>query len=218
MVLWFTLLQLVLGYLSGALGSHQEVLKRRSTVGSLHSQAAKHWQPVSSIETMSFRAQKPSIPSLDSSFEVFKPCKLRYEIELNAHAGSVLLGHAAGFAAVNMWSILQQAVPRNFFCCLAMPMISFFGISLIYQLTERVRHWKTMADGEEDEFETLWGDRVAETEDEVISLTVSFLLVQVLRFCISGHLPDESGEDKMRHSNWSVFLLLLAGMVFGISQ
>lgn len=127
------------------------------------------------------------------------------------------MGHATGFAAVNMWSILQQAVYRNFWCCLTIPVVSFFGISLIYQLTERVRHYKTMADGEEDEFEALWGERVAETEDEVIALTVSFLLVQVLRFCISGHLPDETGEDKMRHSNVSALLLLLAGVVFGIS-
>ena len=40
-----------------------------------------------------------------------------------------------------------------------------------------------MADGEEDEYEVIWGECVAETEDEVISLSVSFLIVQVLLGC-----------------------------------
>ena len=37
-----------------------------------------------------------------------------------------------------------------------------------------------MADGEEDEYEEIWGECAAETEDEVISLSVSFLIAQVL--------------------------------------
>lgn len=55
-------------------------------------------------------------------------------------------------------------------------------------------------------------------EDEVISLAVSFLAVQMLRFCISGHLPDASGVDKPwqeLHSNFQCALLLLAGVIAG---
>ena len=37
---------------------------------------------------------------------------------------------------------------------------------------------QTELDGEEDHFEELWGEQVAETEDDVMSLAVSFLLVQ----------------------------------------
>ena len=46
--------------------------------------------------------------------------------------------------------------------------------------TARWRYERTMADGEEDEYEEIGGECAAETEDEVISLSVSFLIAQVL--------------------------------------
>ena len=81
------------------------------------------------------------------------------------------------------------------------------------------RIFKQFDSGCQDEFEKLWAEEVAETEDDVMSLAVSFLLVQALwcafrifnsriqndsnisqiyrlatvealRFLISGHLPD----------------------------
>ena len=137
---------------------------------------------------------------------------LRHQIRLNTHAWAVLLGHITGFAAVNAWSSVQQAIPRAF--CPAVPVAAYLGISYIYRAwtfleggfvlwsrspnscwnynlkfyksfksagtTARWRYERTMADGEEDEYEEIWGECVAETEDEVISLSVSFLIAQVL--------------------------------------
>jgi len=142
-------------------------------------------------------------------------------IKLNTEAWGILLGHATGFAATRACSQLQQAVPRNFFCVAVMPFVSFGMISLVYRATEFVRYKITMRDGEEDEFEAIWRERTAETEDEVISLAVSFSIVQMLRFGVSGHLPNAAGEDPEGfnlHSNWSCALLLLVGLVPGIAD
>lgn len=199
MIFWFVLLQVVLAYYSGALGAHHTVLKRT------HSRSLAE-----SADSPTRRAtlQKSSDEHLKA-------------IELNTHAWSILLGHATGFAAKNACSALQQAVPRNFLCCAMIPVFAFLVISLIYSATNLLRHHKAMADGEEDEFEALWAEYAAETEDEVISLAVSFLVVQMLRFGISGYLPDASGEDPAGHalhSNWSCALLLLVGLVPGVAD
>jgi hypothetical protein len=42
------------------------------------------------------------------------------------------------------------------------------------------RIFKQFDSGCQDEFEKLWAEEVAETEDDVMSLAVSFLLVQAL--------------------------------------
>jgi len=142
-------------------------------------------------------------------------------IKLNTEAWGILLGHATGFAAKNACSSLQQAVPRNFFFVALTPLLFFGIIILVYHATECFRYKIMMRDGEEDEFEEIWRERVAETEDEVIALAVSFSIVQMLRFGISGHLPNASGEDQERfnlHTNSSCALLLLVGLVPGVAD
>eukprot|EP00438_Fugacium_kawagutii_P033723 Skav220003 [mRNA] locus=scaffold947:105005:109000:+ [translate_table: standard] len=111
-------------------------------------------------------------------------------IKINTVCWATLLGHVTGFAAINAWGTLQQAVPRNLLCTFLVPGLAFAGIFCFYQATEKLRKKWTDLDGEEDEFEKLWAEEVAETEDDVMSLAVSFLLVQALRFLISGSLPD----------------------------
>ena len=67
----------------------------------------------------------------------------------------------------------------------------------------------------QDEWEKLWDEEVAETEDDVMALAVSFLLVQaclcttgrsdvgaayqVLRFGISGQLPNSEAREHSSH-------------------
>mmetsp|Transcript_30040 Transcript_30040/g.48452 ORF Transcript_30040/g.48452 Transcript_30040/m.48452 type:complete len:499 (+) Transcript_30040:2-1498(+) len=199
MLLWFAALQLVLAYYSGALGENQAVRLRSTSL----SVAEACESP-----TTKWRLMK----SADKHLGVIK---------LNTEAWGILLGHATGFAAKNACSSLQQAVPRSFFFVALTPLLFFGIIILFYHATECFRHKIMMRDGEEDEFEEIWHERVAETEDEVIALAVSFSIVQMLRFVISGHLPNASGEDAEGfdlHTNSSCALLLLVGLVPGVAD
>ncbi|CAK9071443.1 unnamed protein product [Durusdinium trenchii] len=198
MLLWFAVLQLVLAYYAGALGEHQIPLERRKSLSRVATEALSPHMRVAHLE------------SAEQNL---------HDIKLNTHAWGILLGHVTGFAAVNAWSSLQQVVPS--FLSFLVPIVAFASISGIYKATARWRYEKTMADGEEDEFEVIWGEHVAETEDEVISLSVSFLTVQLLRFCITGQLPEASGEDSENsppHSLWSCTLLLLVGVILGLAE
>ncbi|CAK9058275.1 unnamed protein product [Durusdinium trenchii] len=197
MLLWFTALQLVLAYLSGAMGAHEEVSSRR---WSLRKSLSLTWM---SPSTRLKRAQ-----SAEMHFKAVK---------INTVCWATLLGHVTGFAAINAWGTLQQAVPRNLLCCGLIPLVTFAGIWSIYQATEKLRKIQIEQDEEEDEFEELWGEEVAETENDVMSLAVSFLLVQALRFCISGYLPNAEGNDPkgLKQSNLACELLLFAAFVFG---
>ncbi|CAE7531944.1 unnamed protein product [Symbiodinium sp. CCMP2592] len=194
MMLWFCVLQLVLAYYSGAVGQQEAPAARRAALS---------------------RASC-DIPLRSVHLECAE--KHLHQIRLNTHAWAVLLGHVTGFAAVNAWSSVQQAIPRAL--CPAVPVAAYLGISYIYRTTARWRYERTMADGEEDEYEEIWGECVAETEDEVISLSVSFLIAQVLRLCITGELPGLSGEDTEGtwHSTANCVLLLSVGLVLGVSE
>ncbi|CAJ1371093.1 unnamed protein product, partial [Effrenium voratum] len=62
--------------------------------------------------------------------------------------------------------------------------------------------WKTFAsvydDRMEDVYEEcyiMWREEAEEPEDNVLALTLSFLSVQVIRFWISGTLPDVEGLE-----------------------
>jgi len=198
MFLWFGLLQLVLAYYSGAVGKNEVVMMRND----------------SCLAIQKCRTPRRRAMLQKSSNQHW------HAIKLNTEAWGILLGHATGFAAKNACSIMQQAVPRSFFFVAAMPVASFLMISMIYRATDWLRYKKTMADGVEDEFEALWRHRAAETEDEVISLAVSFVVVQMFRFGVSGHLPNAAGEDEEVHwhSDWSCALLLLVGLVPGVAD
>jgi len=195
---WFVILQLTLAYFSGALGEHHEVGKHRLSIMS-----------AAATESMSdFRAKLQRENSAKEHFEA---------VEANVECYAILLGHITGFAAINAWGTLQQAVPRNLVWCGLVPVITLVGILCIYAGTDTLREYKTLADDEEDEWEKLWDEEVAETEDDVMALAVSFLLVQVLRFGISGQLPNSEGEDEegTQHSTRECGMLLLAAAAFG---
>eukprot|EP00439_Symbiodinium_sp_Y106_P059901 s1926_g8.t2 len=195
---WFLILQLTLAYFSGALGEHHEVGKHRLSIMS-----------AAATESMSdFRAKLQRENSAKEHFEA---------VEANVECYAILLGHITGFAAINAWGTLQQAVPRNLVWCGLVPVITLVGILCIYAGTDTLREYKTLADDEEDEWEKLWDEEVAETEDDVMALAVSFLLVQVLRFGISGQLPNSEGEDEegTQHSTRECGMLLLAAAAFG---
>jgi len=109
---------------------------------------------------------------------------------------ALFLAHIAGFASINLWSGLQQirfgGEPSLAFSYLATPigLVCQFGLQ---RITNAVRYRITMADDEESIFEREWNKQTAAAEDDIMALTISFTLVQSIRFTISGELPDKEG-------------------------
>lgn len=138
-------------------------------------------------------------------------------IERNLKCYSVLLGHIAGFAAINAFAVLQQAADATWLAFAIAP-AGWLVVYILSQMMSVVREHVNMADdGELDEAETLWDEVTAETEDDVVGLVVSFTMVQAFRLLIGGTLPNEEGEEpspeRAEHTNWQVFMLSGLGYV-----
>ena len=73
-------------------------------------------------------------------------------------------------------------------------------------------------DGEVDEYERMWSEFTEEGENDVMGLSISFMMVQVIRFGISGIFPNtegaESEADRGEHPVWQVGALCGTAIVF----
>lgn len=56
-------------------------------------------------------------------------------VKTNTVCWATLLGHVTGFAAINAWGTLQQAVPQNLFSCTLVPALTLAGIFCAF-------HWR----------------------------------------------------------------------------
>mmetsp|Transcript_94882 Transcript_94882/g.217236 ORF Transcript_94882/g.217236 Transcript_94882/m.217236 type:complete len:532 (-) Transcript_94882:443-2038(-) len=121
------------------------------------------------------------------------------QIKIRANAGGTLLAHITGFAAINAWGGLQQATVFRISpvtCLLVIPLAVLF-CGVLNKTTEVIRFCSnTGTDRALDPLEKVWDEEVKEAENEISALYVSFCVVQVIRFAVSGILPDsEGGED-----------------------
>lgn len=173
MLCWFFALQLVIAYLSGGLFDHCEVQRARALDDAINK----------------------SVDPAQRHQELKRKHLTDQAIRLNTTCWSTLLGHTSGFASINAWGTLQQAVPRSLVYCGIIPIIAGFCLYWIYQATDAFRRRHTAVGGEKDQWEVMWEEEVAGTEDDVLCLAVSFLLVQEVRYIISNKLPNTEGKD-----------------------
>jgi len=118
------------------------------------------------------------------------------EVDMKCYA--VLSAHLTGFASINAWGGLQQLPFFSSHPVLALlaVVIAFFGIIGLQQLTARMRELVAMGDGEKDPFETMWDEETEEAENDVMSLTISFMTVNAWRFAIIGCMPNNEGKEQ----------------------
>mmetsp|Transcript_74774 Transcript_74774/g.178452 ORF Transcript_74774/g.178452 Transcript_74774/m.178452 type:complete len:517 (+) Transcript_74774:44-1594(+) len=134
--------------------------------------------------------------------------------ELDLKSWAVILGHITGFASISAWAQLQSKLAGS---VLILPM-AFLGLWGLFTVTDKVRMWVSLSDdGEEDEMEKAWDEATEETENDVMALTCSFLVVQTIRFWISGALPNEEGDlpNGTRVDYAQAFLQLFIGLAIG---
>lgn len=114
---------------------------------------------------------------------------------LNCKAASMLLAHIAGFAAINAFGILMQLKPYYespaLSLCALLIGVGVVGLTiLVYDLGRAPIARK--ASGDERD---LFDEEAEEGGDDMMGLAASFLSVQVLRYALSGQLPDTHGGE-----------------------
>jgi len=129
---------------------------------------------------------------------------------------SMLLGHMSGFATINAWGVLQQDYEDSVFHAFLVSVACYTFVRLITIIMWQMRRRLSMRDdGEMDDAEVEWNERSKETEDDVVGLAVSFLLVQTFRLYITGKLPNAEGEEEPegRHDDKQAGKLMLLGIL-----
>jgi len=135
--------------------------------------------------------------------------------KVKLHSNAILLGHLAGFAAINAFGVLQQQVWRNSLCIFLVFPVTWAVIHFCGKVTQWIRYELSKADSDVSEAEIEWDEVTTETEDDIIGLAASFMLCQFFRYLWSGILPNEEGiedhEVLRSHKTYQVLLLLLSG-------
>jgi len=117
--------------------------------------------------------------------------------ELNMKCFATLLAHLTGFASINAWGSLQQTMASNPVFAMMAVVIAFCGMYSLQRLTAKIRETVNMGDdGEQDPFETMWDTETEEAENDVMSLTLSFMTVNAWRFAIIGCMPNQEGQEE----------------------
>jgi len=132
-----------------------------------------------------------------------------------------LLSHMAGFAAINAGATLQQlevfrrspvmaALPIVITQVLLLAAFGLLGIVRRQQLEAARRA------GRAGRRATMYHEEVLEAENDISSLTLSYLSVRVLRFAISGILANEEGlePEGTKHDYKAIVTLFGLGLLF----
>eukprot|EP00401_Gymnodinium_catenatum_P076244 CAMPEP_0117608742 /NCGR_PEP_ID=MMETSP0784-20121206/80962_1 /TAXON_ID=39447 /ORGANISM="" /LENGTH=596 /DNA_ID=CAMNT_0005412019 /DNA_START=62 /DNA_END=1852 /DNA_ORIENTATION=+ len=119
-------------------------------------------------------------------------------IEANMKCFAVLLAHITGFASINAWSAVQHLdiFAQSPVASLLTVPISGLGMWGLQRVFDYMREKVSLADdGEMDEKEKIWDEETEESENDVMGLTLSFQLVQSIRFALCSELPTSTGKE-----------------------
>jgi heme/copper-type cytochrome/quinol oxidase subunit 2 len=111
-----------------------------------------------------------------------------------------LLAHMAGFAAINAGGTMQQLpwFRVNAWRSLIPTIIILIVILLVFKLLGMARDQMFKAareQGRAGKRAKLYDAEVDEAENDISSLSVSFLIVQSIRYAVTGVLPNAEGEE-----------------------
>lgn len=116
--------------------------------------------------------------------------------ELNVKCWAGLTTHITAFAAIGCFIEIQQLSffsASPFRSLLAVP-FGFFITTILTRISDNVRYYiSLMGDGEVGKAEEIWDKEAEESENDIVSLSLSFVTLQSIRFAISGALPALAG-------------------------
>uniref|UniRef100_A0A7S4PXR8 Uncharacterized protein n=2 Tax=Alexandrium monilatum TaxID=311494 RepID=A0A7S4PXR8_9DINO len=132
-------------------------------------------------------------------------------------------GHLLGFNAIHVFGNMQERL--TFFCsaswraALVIPLFAagWFALSWV---ARRIRHMieerLASSDPRESQVAEFWEDQCFDTENDVVAITMGFLLTQVVGFVLHGRLPPLVGEF-VHHADIENHLLFATGAAFMLS-
>jgi hypothetical protein len=116
--------------------------------------------------------------------------------ELNLKCWATLATHVAAFAAIGCFVEIQQlqlfsSNPLMSLLCLP---IGLLITTALTRISDMVRYRiSLLGDGHVGRSEEIWDREAEEAENDIVSLSLSFLTLQCIRFAISGSLPGLNG-------------------------
>jgi len=149
-------------------------------------------------------------------------------MELNLKCWATLFGHITGFAAINAFVIVQEHMCntqphgwRRLLTATCVPAMAWAFLYVLERGAKMVRQKLAKEDKPQtEEADEIWEDLTEETEDDIVGLAVSFLLVQSIRYGIGGDLPNREGEEPeallISHDGVETLLLFGFAMVFAL--
>jgi len=141
---------------------------------------------------------------------------------------ATLLAHMTGFASINAFGVLQQSdfFRQSWQRSMAVVPLSLLGLTVLNRLFRRVRRriqrslHGHFSEEQQHEGKTIWNEETEEAEEDVRSLTVSFLFTQSLRFYLDGNLANAEGGEHWSattgHSVRSALILSSVGSLFSM--
>ncbi|CAE8622857.1 unnamed protein product [Polarella glacialis] len=113
---------------------------------------------------------------------------------LNMKCWAVLIGITLGGSNLGLWGFIQQQVPKTLLCTALVVPLAWVIIMGLYLIGDHIRETWSKSDGEKDVYEEYW-DKFAEiTENGAACMAIAHLIVQVIRFSITGSLPLAGGQ------------------------
>lgn len=142
------------------------------------------------------------------------------------YALQVIGGHITAFAGISTFGTLQQAAMFRSHLGASVLVLALAALVLIgarcVSGTCRAALLRRLSDAEvaggqwasESEERLQWAEQTAEAEDDATSLTMSFLMQQVVLFWLTGHLPGPDAGDDGHHSQKEIWHLFLCACGF----
>lgn len=141
----------------------------------------------------------------------------REDQKVNTKSWAMLFAHMSGFASIfaaGTWQHLEQVKCRPVLVLAIVPvhlciMYSLFLLAAQFRRCFKKQHLHTT-------MQHLWDEETEESENDVASLSLSFLLVQGLRYQFTGDMPARDGiEELPAVQHWQAILeLLLCALAF----
>lgn len=138
---------------------------------------------------------------------------------------AMLLAHMSGFAAINAGAKLQalEIFSSSPWMAILPAMINQVVLQIFFKLSSLARGKRMQECIDKEKVSgykkvKLCHEAVVEAENDVSSLSLSFLGVQVMRFIISGVMPNEEGEEEppVAHQWITIFAFFGMGLILMI--